>query len=143
MSADDHLVAVEGPVVVVVPARVARLLAGPLAGVLRQARDRGERLDPQVLAVVDAFGWAGRQWSAARVAAGIGTGSGTSVDSSAEHRPTLAEMTTTSAADALGCTERNVRALVGRKVLAGRRVAGSWLLDPGSVAAYARRRSAS
>jgi hypothetical protein len=51
-------------------------------------------------------------------------------------------LSTLEAAVAIGCKPRNVRDLARRAVLSARRHGRAWVLDPGEVAAYARRRRA-
>lgn len=94
-----------GPLVVVT-GRVAARLSRPLAGLLRQARDQGERLDEEVVATVSAIEQAGREYAASRVRAG--SASGTSELDFAE-LPSGSDrdgLSTAEAADELGCSER-------------------------------------
>lgn len=46
------------------------------------------------------------------------------------------DMSAAEAATALGCTERRVRQLLAAERIQGRRVAGRWLVDAGSVGDY-------
>ena len=129
----------DGPVVIVT-GRVASRIARPLGRLLREARDRGERIDDDVAATVSAIERASRSYAARRVLAG-------SVDGTA--RPMSAELTavspdelgTTDVATRLGCTERNVIKLLATGRLDGRMVGRSWLVDSGSVARLLEERS--
>jgi len=129
----------DGPVVIVT-GRVASRIARPLGRLLREARDRGEQLDDEVVTTVTALERASRTYAARRVLA-------TSVNGSAG--PDLAEvtarspdaLTTADVADRLGCGERNVVRLIAAGELNGRRVGRAWLVDAGSVARKLDKRS--
>ncbi len=136
------------PLVVDVPAvlvsgKVARQLAGPLAGLLARARANGERLDEDLVATVAALEEAGRRYAVDRVQAGLRSAGGTAVDAGRTAVATMTAMDTTETAAALGCSERNVRALAKRGTLPGRQAGSRWLFDRAAVDDLARRRSAS
>ncbi|NSX37818.1 helix-turn-helix domain-containing protein [Pseudarthrobacter oxydans] len=56
--------------------------------------------------------------------------------------PAADDLSAAEAAEVLGCTERRVRQLLAAERLQGRRVAGRWLVDAGSVGDYLLAREA-
>jgi hypothetical protein len=130
----------DGPVVVVT-GRVASRIARPLGRLLREARDRGERVDDEVVAAVTALERASRIYAARRVLAG--SVDGTAGPNSAElAAPSPDELSMAVVAERLGCGERNVTKLIARRHLDGRKVGRTWLVDAGSVARLLYDRSA-
>ena len=121
----------------VVTGAVAYRLSNLLMAEMRRARDRGERLDPDLVRTVLAIDRAGRDYATRRVlnalaASDDGT---TGIPLSGEHETTDV-LTTTEVASRLGCSARNVRALAERGALPGRRVGRSWTFDVVEVQEY-------
>ena len=127
--------------VVVVTGPVAYRLSRLLMAEMRRARDRGERLDPDLVRTILAIDDAGREYANRRVlgalaASADGTPGIPQTDESA--RTDL--LTTTEVARRLECSTRNVRALAERGALPGRRVNRTWLFDPVDVDEYIETR---
>jgi len=132
LRADDVLLGLEGPCVVVSP-RVAYRLAPILASQLRAAVQRGEHLDEELVVTVGALEVSANRYAASRVAAGASSVIGTPGIPMATTTATIGQMSTTEVASRLGCGQRNVVALARRGTLAGRQVAGRWLFDTDDV----------
>ena len=117
------------------PASVARFLAVLLVDGRRRARTEGWRLPEEVWTVVRLLEDAGRAHAAARAAAGPAEPGGTCGIPPSGPSASLAGMSTADAAAALGCTERNVRALAERGTLPAWRAGRRWTFDPADVEA--------
>lgn len=126
----------DGPVVVVTGA-VAYRLSKLLMSEMRRARDRGERLDADLVKTVLAIEAAGREYATRRVLGALAASAeGTpGIPDSPQHETTDV-LTTTEVAARLGCSTRNVRALAERGALPGRRVGRSWTFDAVDVQEY-------
>ena len=126
----------EGPVVVVTGA-VAYRLSRLLMAEMGRARDRGERLDPDLVRTVLAIDAAGREYATRRVLNALAASDdGTPGIPESEEREITAVLTTTEVATRLGCSTRNVRALAARGALPGRRVGRTWTFDAVDVQDY-------
>ena len=126
----------DGPVVVVTGA-VAYRLARLLMAEMGRARDRGERLDPDLVKTVLAIDAAGREYATRRVLSALAASDdGTTGIPDADAREITDVLTTTEVASWLGCSTRNVRALAERGALPGRRVGRSWTFDAVDVQDY-------
>ena len=129
----------DGPLVIVT-GRVASRIARPLGRLLREARDRGERIDDEVAATVSAIERASHTYAARRVMAG--TAEGTSRPRSAELTAVSPdELGTADVATRLGVTERTVTNFLNAGRLQGRMVGRTWLVDAGSVARLLEERA--
>jgi excisionase family DNA binding protein len=134
---NPFLVPIDGTPYVLVPDRVAARLAKPVGRLLREAANEGQLVHPEVLQVGEALSSAARhhqQASAARHAAPAPPGTASPCS---QGDP----ITTTEAAERIGCTQRNVRALADRGTLPGERTARGWELDPAGVDAYSVHRA--
>lgn len=132
----------DGPVVVVTGA-VAYRLSRLLMAEMRRARDRGERLDSDLIATVLAIDEAGREYATRRVLGALAASEdGTTGIPLREADDITAVLTTTEVAARLGCSARNVRALAERGALSGRRVGRSWTFDVVDVQEYIDTRRA-
>jgi len=134
---NPFLVPIDGTLYVLVPDRVAARLAKPVGRLLREAANEGQLVHLEVLQVGEALSSAARyhhQASAARHAASAPPG--TASPCSQGER-----ITTVQAAERIGCTQRNVRALAERGRLPGERTARGWELDAAGVDAYNRHRA--
>ncbi|HUR48306.1 MAG TPA: helix-turn-helix domain-containing protein [Acidimicrobiales bacterium] len=130
------LVGRDGPAVLVTGA-VAYRLSRLLMAEMRRARDRGERLDPDLVATVLAIDEAGREYATRRVLGALAASAdGSTGIPSSDDRETNDVLTTTEVAERLGCSTRNVRALAERGALPGRRVGRSWTFDLVDVQEY-------
>ena len=136
MSESFPLLGRGGPVVVVTGALAYRLSKLQMAE-MRRARDRGERLDPELVKTVLAIEEAGRQYATTRVLGALAASDPgpPGIPQSGDHEITEL-LTTTEVASRLGCSTRNVRALAERGALAGRRVGRSWTFDAVDVQEY-------
>ena len=128
------VVGLDGPAVVV-PGRLAYRLAPILVRALRAARDEGRRIDADIVGVVRALEHAGRVYAAGRLASGT---YGIPVDDPSGR---VNRMSTKDVAVAIGCTERNVRALAERGSLEGHRERTGWSFDAVAVREFIDRRS--
>lgn len=120
----------EAPVVVV-SARVAATLAGPLVRLLRQERGL---VDPEVRRVIEELELVGR---AHRQAIEVRTR--TSGPGFCGRDVTISDVSTVGtgeAADRLGVSERHVRRLIADGRLDAELVSGRWVLDPVDVDSY-------
>lgn len=104
-------------------------------------RIRRDDLAPELQALVRAVEFASWHYASERVQASRGAGAGTPGMPAPSTPPTLGEMTTSAAAQLLGCTTRNVRSLATRKTLRGRRIAGRWFFEAAEVEALVARRT--
>lgn len=130
----------DGPVVIVTGA-VAYRLSRLLMAEMRRARDRGERLDPDLVKTVLAIDAAGREYATRRVLGALAaSGDGTTGIPPQDERETTDVLTTTDVASRLGCSTRNVRALAERGALPGRRVGRTWTFDAVDVQDYIETR---
>lgn len=130
----------EGPVVVVTGA-VAYRLSRLLMAEMRRARDRGERLDPDLVETVLAIDAAGREYATRRVLGALAASDDGTTGIPQESEPaTNAVLTTTEVAQRLNCSARNVRALAERGALPARRAGRSWVFDAVDVAEYIETR---
>ena len=130
----------EGPVVVVTGA-VAYRLSKLLMSEMSRARDRGERLDPDLVKTVLAIDAAGREYATRRVLGALAASDqGTPGIPQSGGSGTTDVLTTTEVASRLGCSTRNVRALAERGALPGRRVGRSWTFDAVDVQEYIETR---
>lgn len=108
---------------------------------MRRARDRGERLDPELVKTVLAIDSAGREYATRRVLDALAASDdGTTGIPTPEEHETTDVLTTTEVAARLGCSTRNVRALAERGALRGRRVGRSWTFDVVDVQEYIETR---
>lgn len=140
MSESLPLLGRDGPVVVVTGA-VAYRLSKLLMAEMRRARDRGERLDPDLVQTVLAIDEAGREYATRRVLGALAASDdGTPGIPHADDRAITDVLTTTQVASRLGCSTRNVRALAERGALPGRRVGRSWTFDAVDVQDYIETR---
>lgn len=135
----EYLVRADGTAVVVVPASVAARLNRPLADLLRQAQRGGAQLSSDLVAVAWAIDGAASIHHQARAA-------GHTAEAAVYADATRSEgdddrISTAEAAEEIGCTERNVRALAQRGTLPGERTPLGWALDAAGVSAYARNRA--
>ena len=122
---------------VIVTGAVAYRLSRLLLTEMRRARDRGERLDPELVRTVLAIERAGREYATRRVLGALAASDdGTTGIPPADEHETTAVLTTTEVASRLGCSTRNVRALAERGALPGRRVGRSWTFDVVDVQEY-------
>ena len=137
----DLLLGADGPDVRV-PGRVARRLAGPLSDLLRQARDRGEQVDEEVVATIRAIDLAGQAYAEGRVKASLSTsanGHGQRPEADmAAHSAGHAGITIAEAAHRLDVSERHARRLAAEGRFGGRRVGSTYLVDPVLVGEYIR-----
>lgn len=126
---------------VVVTGAVAYRLSKLLMAEMRRARDRGERLDPELVRTVLAIDEAGREYATRRVLGALAASDdGTTGIPQAGDRETTDVLTTTEVASRLECSTRNVRALAERGALPGRRVGRSWTFDAVDVQEYIETR---
>ena len=131
----------DGPVVVV-SGRVAARLYRPLGQLIREARDRGERIDEEVLATAKAIESAGRSYAAGRVMATSDLGPPPLPTADVTSSSTPGEWLSTSAvADRLGCTERHVVRLIAEGHLASTRIGVAHLVEPSELARYLEDRT--
>ena len=132
----------DGPVVVVTGA-VAYRLSKLLMAEMRRARDRGERIDPELVNTVLAIEAAGREYATRRVLDALAASDdGSPGIPPPGDREITDVLTTTEVASRLGCSTRNVRALAERGALPGRRVGRSWTFDVVDVQEYIESRRA-
>jgi excisionase family DNA binding protein len=122
-----------GPLVVVT-GQVAARLSRPLVGLLRQARDRGERLDDELVATVSAIERAGREYAASRVRAGSASGTAELDSAELPSGSGVDGLSTAKAAAQLRCSERWVTKLIASRRLEAQRVGRAWLVDAASLA---------
>lgn len=145
---DDFLVGLDGPEGRVT-ARVAALIYRSMSSWERDQRDQGTPLDPDVSAFIEAL----RRLRLAHLAdlehlelrilasSAPGTEGGTRHVPPPGRLPLSGAMTAAAAAEFLGCSTRNVRALCVRGVLTADRVRNGWLIDPVSLVDYAARQA--
>ena len=108
---------------------------------MRRARDRGERLDPELVKTVLAIDSAGREYATRRVLDALAASDdGTTGIPTPEEHETTDVLTTTQVAARLACSTRNVRALAERGALPGRRVGRNWTFDVVDVQEYIETR---
>ncbi len=106
------------------------VLARALGPAVRRARDRGESVDPALLALVEQVAVVARAWRAATSENGIPVLPAVDLDdSTADDGLTAAE-----AARRLNVSERRVRQLATAGKLAGRKFGGAWRFDGDDVA---------
>lgn len=120
---------------VLVPSDVAgELLAAAVRDLTARARRDGLTVSDRALRVLQALHEAAERHDTTPPAP-AGTGAGTHASAS----PTV--ITTTHAADLLGCTDSYVRRLCRAGRLTGERVGPLWLIDQASLNAYRYRRN--
>ena len=109
------------------------LLARHLGPAVRRARERGEHVDPALLALVEQVAVVGRAWRAAT--SENGSSEVPSVDFAEECEDDV--LTVAEAAAKLEVSERRVCQLLATNKLSGRKARGVWKVDADGV----RRRS--
>ena len=126
----------DGPIVIVtgpVAYRLSRLLMAEM----RRARDRGERLDQDLVKTVLAIDAAGRAYATRRVLGALAAADDGTYGIPHEDEPAItAVLTTQEVAQRLGCSTRNVRALAERGALPAKRAGRSWVFDAVDVQEY-------
>lgn len=121
----------------IVSARAAALLNRPLRRLLREARERGERIDDEVLATVAAIDRAGHAYASERVLASSEFGmSPLPLTEAPSCSGSDGLLSTSEVADRLGCGERNVVRLISERRLSSVRRGRMHLVDPGVLARY-------
>lgn len=126
---------------VVLPPHAAYLLDRHLLRPVLARTRRGD-LAPELQELVRAIEQESWHYASERIAASRSAAGGTRGMPAPSTPPTLAdEMTTSAAAQLLGCTARNVRSLATRKTLRGRRMAGRWFFERAEVEALVARRT--
>ncbi len=117
--------------------RMARLLVSQV----REARERGERLDDELLATVAAIETSANFYAARR--AGCATSCATTTDPLAVSATpgTLARMTTPDVAARIGCSSSHVTSLARRRVLPAEQLGRAWTFSPTDVEAFLAGRS--
>ena len=131
----------DGPVVVV-SGRAAALLSRPLGRLLREARDRGERIDHEVIAIANAIERAGHSYATSRVLATSDSGTG-ALPIADTRSPSDPDdwLSTSAVADRLGCGERNVVRLITEGRLVSIRVGRNHRIERSELARYLEDRT--
>ena len=126
---------------VIVSGAVAYRLSKLLMAEMRRARDRGERLDADLVKTVLAIEAAGREYATRRVLGALAASDdGTPGIPPPDERATTGVLTTTEVASRLGWSTRNVRALAERGALPATRAGRSWVFDIVDVEEYIETR---
>lgn len=124
----------DGPVVITT-ARVAAAIAPTVEALAREARRNGQRLDDEVATWLSEIRRVAHEHARRRLAPRSADVPSVAPERSAPApSPVRDRLTTAEAARVLGCSERNVRALLHRDGLQGTKdERGRWWVDPGSI----------
>ncbi len=126
---------------VVLAADECAVLARYLGPAVRRARERGERVDPALLALVEQVAVVGRTWRVATSESG--SAELPSIDLEVENEDDVLTLTVAEAAAQLEVSERRVTQLLATKKLQGRKAGGTWKVDANAVRRRMGVRSAS